>query len=137
MKTVSCSPQLLAQTVTAIGELGLMLAVIGLYWVVAYAVRRRTREIGIRMAIGARPSDVLRMVLTQGFLLTAAGVIAGTAVAVSVGGFMRDYVVGASPHDPSVLLGVPVILTIVMIAACWIPARRASKADPVLALREE
>jgi len=130
-------PRLLAQIVTGIGVIGLLLAVIGLYGVVAYAVRRRTREIGIRMAIGARPGDVLRMVVGQALLLTAAGLALGTAIATSAGGFLREFAVGASPRDPAVLLAVPVTLTAVMIAACWIPARRAARVDPVRALRQE
>ena len=130
-------PRLLAQMVTGIGIVGLLLAVIGLYGVVAYAVRRRTREIGIRMAIGARPRDVLRMVLAQGMLMTAVGVLVGIAIAVSAGKFFENFAVGASTRDPAVLLSVPVILAVVMIAACWMPARRASKVDPVRALRQE
>jgi predicted permease len=130
-------PRLLAQMVTAIGLVGLMLAVIGLYGVVAYAVRRRTREIGIRMAIGARPGDVLRMVLAQGLTLTAIGVVIGIGLATTASGFLKNFAVGASPHDPSVLLSVSLILAAVMMAASWAPARKASKVDPVRALRTE
>jgi predicted permease len=103
-------PRLLAQMVTGIGVIGLLLAVIGLYGVVAYAVRRRTREIGIRMAIGARPADVLRMVLGQGLVLTAVGVVAGIVIAMTAGKFLQNFAVGTSPHDPAVLFSVPVIL---------------------------
>ena len=130
-------PRLIAQMVTCIGLVGLLLAVIGLYGVVAYAVGRRTREIGIRMAIGARPADVLRMVLSQGLAFTLIGIAAGLAIALSVSRFFQDFVVGVSPHDPLILIGVPAILAAVMLAACWLPAWRASRVDPTHALRQE
>jgi ABC-type antimicrobial peptide transport system permease subunit len=130
-------PRLIAQIVTAIGLVGLLLAVIGLYGVVAYAVSRRTREIGIRMAIGARPLDVLRMVLRQGLTFTAIGVVIGTGIALAASGFTQNFVVGVSPHDPLILIGVPAILIAVMLAACWLPARRASRIDPIHALRQD
>jgi predicted permease len=130
-------PRLIAQIVTSIGLVGLLLAVVGLYGVVAYAVGRRTREIGIRMAIGARPVDVLRMVLSQGLAFTLVGIAVGLSIALSVSGFLHNFVVGVSPHDPLILIGVPAILAAVMLAACWLPARRASRVDPTLALRQE
>ncbi len=132
-------PRVIAQVVTATGLMGLVLAVIGLYGVVAYAVSRRVREIGIRMAIGARPADVLRMVLGQGATFTVAGLAIGLAIAIPVlaGGIFQGFVVGTSPYDPSILIGIPAILAAVMIAACWIPARRAARIDPITALRQE
>ncbi len=130
-------PRLLAQLITGIGLIGLVLAVIGLYGVVAYSVSRRTREIGIRMAIGARPALVLRMILAQGLAFTAAGLAVGIAIAIPAGGFMQDFVAGATAHDPLTILGVGAILTLVMLAACAIPARRASRIDPTQALRQE
>jgi macrolide transport system ATP-binding/permease protein len=132
-------PRVIAQIVTATGIMGLVLAVIGLYGVVAYAVSRRTREIGIRMAIGARPTDVLRMVLGQGATFTAFGLGIGLAIAIPViaGSLLQSFVLGVSAHDPTILVGIPVILAAVMIAACWIPAARAARTDPNLALRQE
>jgi macrolide transport system ATP-binding/permease protein len=132
-------PRVIAQIVSATGVMGLVLAVIGLYGVVAYAVSRRTREIGIRMAIGARPLDVLRMVLGQGVTFTTVGLAIGLAIAIPVlsGGFLKTFVIGVSPYDPSILVGIPAILAAVMIAACWIPARRAARVDPTKALRAE
>ncbi len=130
-------PKLIAQTVTAIGLMGLLLAVIGLYGVVSYGVSRRTREIGIRMAIGARPFDVLRMVLGQGMIFTAIGVVVGGAIAVSASGLLKDFVLGARITEPGTLIGIPLLLAVVMLAACWIPARRASGVDPTRALRQE
>ncbi len=130
-------PRLLANMVSIIGLTGLLLAVIGLYGVVAYAVSRRTREIGIRMAVGARPGDVLRMVLQQGMVFTGVGVVLGLALALPASGFLKNFAVGVSPYEPSILIGVPVILAGVMMAACWIPAHRASRVDPTHALRIE
>jgi ABC-type antimicrobial peptide transport system permease subunit len=130
-------PRLIAQIVTAIGLVGLLLAAIGLYGVVAYAVGRRTREIGIRMAIGARPAGVLWMVLGQGLTFTLIGIALGLALALSANRFLQNFVVGVSPHDPLILIGVPALLSAVMMAACWLPARRASRVDPTLALRQE
>jgi macrolide transport system ATP-binding/permease protein len=132
-------PRVIAQIVGATGLMGLVLAVIGLYGVVAYAVSRRVREIGIRMAIGARPADVLRMVLGQGATFTVAGLAIGLAIAIPLlaAGFFQTFVIGVSPYDPSILIGIPAILAMVMIAACWIPARRAARVDPITALRQE
>jgi macrolide transport system ATP-binding/permease protein len=134
---VMLAPRILAQVVTAIGLIGLLLAVIGLYGVVAYAVSRRTREIGVRMAVGARPADVLRMVLGQGMVFTAIGTLIGVGLVIAVRGTLKDFVVGASPTDPTTLIGVPLILAAVMAIACWVPAKRAASIDPTQALRQE
>jgi ABC-type antimicrobial peptide transport system permease subunit len=130
-------PRLIAQVVTALGLVGLLLAVIGLYGVVAYAVSRRTREIGIRMAIGAGPLDVLRMVLRQGLTFTAIGIALGLGIALAASNFLQGLAVGVSPRDPSILIGVPAILAAVMLAACWLPARKASRVDPIRVLRQD
>ena len=132
-------PRLIAQIVTATGVMGLIIAVIGLYGVVAYTVSRRTREIGIRMAIGARPADVQRMVLSQGMTFTAIGLGIGLAIAIPVlaGQMLQGFVTGVSAHDPAILIGIPAILAAVMVAACWIPAARAARTDPTRALRIE
>jgi predicted permease len=130
-------PRITMQMVTVIGLIGLLLAVIGLYGVVAYTVSRRTREIGIRMAIGAKPGDVVRMVLGQGLVFTAIGVGVGLAIAFFASRVVSGFVIGVSPHDPAIFISVPLILTAVMIAACWLPARRAARIDPTFALRQE
>ncbi len=131
-------PRLIAQIVTATGVMGLFMAVIGLYGVVAYAVSRRTREMGIRLAIGATPASVMRMVLNQGAVFSAIGLAIGLALAIPMArSIVPNFVVGADPLGVSVLLGVPGLLVAATMAACWIPARRAAKVDPTRTLRQE
>jgi ABC-type antimicrobial peptide transport system permease subunit len=129
--------RLIARLTSAFGFVALLLASVGLYGVMSYSVTRRTSEIGIRMAIGAKPGDVLRMILGQGMVFTAIGVGAGLAIAFFASRALGSFVVGVSPHDPAIFVGVPVILAAVMMAACWLPARRAARIDPTLALRQE
>jgi ABC-type antimicrobial peptide transport system permease subunit len=131
-------PRLIAQIVTATGVMGLFMAVIGLYGVVAYAVSRRTREIGIRLAIGATPGRVRRMVLNQGAAFTAVGLAIGLGLAIPIArNVVPNFVVGADPLGAAVLLGVPALLAAATMAACWIPAQRAASVDPTRALRQE
>jgi len=131
-------PQLIAQIVTATGVMGLLMAVVGLYGVVAYAVSRRTREIGIRVAIGATPGGIMRMVLNQGAVFTAAGLAVGLTLVIPIArGIVPSFVTGTNPLAVTVLAGVSVILAAAMLAACWIPARRAARVDPTRALRQE
>ena len=119
------------------GLLGLSLALVGLYGLVAYSAARRTREIGIRMAVGAPSASVLRMVLRHGFALAAAGVVAGVIGSVAVGGLIRSVFPNAGMIDfTTYLLVVPVLVAITLLAA-WVPARRAARIDPLVALRQE
>jgi predicted permease len=131
-------PRLIAQIVTATGVMGLLMAVIGLYGVVAYAVSRRTREIGIRIAIGATPASVQRMVLRQGTVFTCAGLAIGLVLAIPLArNMLPNFVVGTDPLAVTVLLGVPATLAAATMAACWFPARRAAKVNPSRTLRME
>ncbi len=131
-------PRLIAQIVTATGVMGLFMAVIGLYGVVAYAVSRRTREFGIRLAIGATPAGVMRLVLNQGAVLTAVGLAGGLALVIPIARkVVPNFVVGTDPLGAIVLLGVPTLLAVATLAACWIPARRAARVSPTQALRQE
>jgi predicted permease len=131
-------PRLIAQIVTATGVMGLFMAVIGLYGVIAYAVSRRTREVGIRLAIGATPARIMRMVLNQGAVFTAVGLAIGLALVIPLArNVVPNFVVGTNPLGAMVLLGVPALLAAATMAACWIPARRAAKVDPTRALRQE
>ena len=131
-------PRLIAQIVTVTGVMGLFMAVIGLYGVVAYAVSRRTREMGIRIAIGATPASVARMVLHQGAVFTAVGLAIGLALVIPIArSIVPTFVVGADPLGAVVLLGVPALLAAGTMAACWAPARRAARVDPMRTLRQD
>ncbi|MGC1616202.1 MAG: ABC transporter permease [Candidatus Acidiferrum sp.] len=117
--------------------LALVLACIGVYGVLAYSVAQRTREIGVRMALGARPLDVTRMILSRGLKLSAIGLVAGAALAGALGVLLRSLLFGVTPAAPLVYAGMAAALIIVALAACVIPAQRAARVDPVVALRDE
>ncbi len=127
----------LTKTVGIMGLIGLMLAMVGLYGLVAYSVSRRTREIGIRMAVGAQPGSVLRMILRHGTLLAGAGTAVGITITVGVNGLLRGMFPSSQGIDMTIyLLAVPGLLAFTLVAAL-IPARRAAHIDPLLALRQD
>jgi predicted permease len=119
------------------GLLALALAAVGVYGVVAYATRQRTKEIGIRMALGAERTDILRLVLGQGLRMTLLGLAIGLALSLVVTRFLRNQLLGVAPTDALTYAGVAVLLCLVALAACYIPARRATKVEPTAALRCE
>jgi putative ABC transport system permease protein len=119
------------------GLLALALAAVGVYGVVAYATRQRTHEIGIRIALGAERTDILRLVLGQGLRMTLAGLALGLALSVVVTRFLRAQLLGVGPMDLVTYVSVALLLSIVALAACYVPARRATKVQPVVALRCE
>jgi predicted permease len=119
------------------GGCALLLAAIGIYGLMAYSVEQRTQEIGIRLALGAPLSQVRRMVISQGMVLAIAGVVIGLGVAFGLARFITAFLFGVTAKDPLVFSGVPLLLAIVAFVAVWIPARRASKVDPIIALRYE
>ncbi|HME05658.1 MAG TPA: FtsX-like permease family protein, partial [Bryobacteraceae bacterium] len=129
--------RLAASLAALLGMLGLTLAVVGVYGVVSYSVSRRTQEIGIRMALGAGRGDVLKLALRQGVNLVIAGVFTGLAGAWGATRVMSKLLIGVSPSDPATYATVAVALSAVAMLACWIPARRATGVDPMVALRYE
>ncbi|MBC7788538.1 MAG: ABC transporter permease [Anaerolineae bacterium] len=135
---VSLLPQRVGATLLGVfGLLGLGLAAVGLYGVMAYAVSRRTREIGIRMALGANAIDVRRMVVRQGMLLAATGIGIGLALSLAVTRLTTGFLYGISASDPITYAGIGALLAMVAFVASYIPARRATRVDPIAALRYE
>jgi ABC-type antimicrobial peptide transport system permease subunit len=128
---------LVAVVLASFGLLAVVLAATGVYGIVAYAVLRRTREIGIRMALGAAPSQVAQAVLMQTAVLLAVGTIAGLTVSFAGGQFFSQILYGVSAHDPLTYLGAIALMTVVALVACWLPARRAIRVDPLKALHTE
>jgi len=126
-----------SQLLGLFGVLGLLLASIGLYGVLSFQVARRTREIGIRMALGGSRGDVLQLVLRQGALLVGLGLVIGLASAAFLAQLLRSLLLGLSPWDPLAFASVAVVLLLAAFVACLVPARRATRVDPLLALRHE
>jgi ABC-type antimicrobial peptide transport system permease subunit len=128
---------LILELVSTMGLLGLTLALVGLYGLISYSVSRRTQEIGIRMALGANRGSVVTMVLRQGFLLSAIGIGIGFAASLGVHSVLSRGLMGLGSSNPAVLVIVPLALLLVTVAACSVPAHRASQVDPIRALRWE
>jgi len=125
-----------ADLVGGFAGLAVLLASIGIYGLLAYMVGQRSREIGIRMALGARREDILRMFLRRGAALAAVGVVTGLVFSASSASVMASLLYGVRPHDPAVFLIVPLVLFAIAVLASYLPARRATKVDPLIALRE-
>ncbi len=120
-----------------LGVLALVLAAVGMYGVIAFHVTSRTREIAIRMAIGARPGDVFLLVIGQGFRMTLMGVAVGLALMAVVSKLMASLLYGVSSTDPVTWVSATGVWLAVAIIACWLPARRAASVEPAVALRQE
>ena len=130
-------PRVTASLLLSFAVVALALGAVGIYGVIAYAVGRRTREIGVRMALGARRSDVLGMVLREGAVLAAGGIAIGVAGAVFATRALRSLLFGVEPGDPATLVVVAIVLAAVAIGASWLPARRAASVDPAVALQSD
>jgi putative ABC transport system permease protein len=126
-----------SRLLSALAALAIALASLGIYGVIAYTVAQRTREIGIRMALGATSNGILRLVIRYGMVLTAIGLVIGYAGSVALTRALRGLLFQTSTTDPSVFAGVSVLLALVSLAACYAPARRAVRIEPVIALRSE
>jgi predicted permease len=123
--------------ITVFATVGMILVSVGVYSVIAYTTARRTREIGIRMALGAEGGDVQRLVIKTGLRLVVLGIVIGLAASLGISRLIASQLWGVSAHDPLTMVVVPVLLLIIGILACWIPARRATRVSPMRALRYE
>ncbi|HET6765412.1 MAG TPA: FtsX-like permease family protein, partial [Longimicrobiaceae bacterium] len=131
------SPRLNVLLLGVFAGIGIVLAAIGLYGVISYSVASRRQEIGIRMALGARPLDVVAMVVRQGMGMTGGGLLLGLVGAFAATRVLRSLLVGVSATDPAVFVAVPLVLAAVALAASWLPGRRATRVDPMVALRSD
>jgi hypothetical protein len=130
-------PRLYAMLVAVFATTALLLAALGVYGVMAYAVTQRQREIGVRMALGAEPSGIRRMILKQGGMMAAIGLLIGVALSLMLGQLLSKLLFGVSPFDLPTLIAVPTVLGAATVAASWLPARRAMRLDPVSVIRQD
>ena len=133
----AAEPRFQTALVGSFDALGLPLAIIGVYGVISYSVVQRTHEIGVRMALGAQRTDILHMILREGMLLAIIGIAIGIGGALGLTRVLRSMLFEIEPTDPATFVGVAIFLTIAALAACYVPARRAMKVDPMVALRHE
>ena len=137
MSATQSRPRFLTILLTLFSAVALVLAVVGIYGVISYSVAQRTREFGLRMALGAQRAEVLSLVLKRGMLLGLIGVIVGLAGALSLTRFLSGLLFGVTPTDPITFGAVSLLLAAIAFLASYIPARRATKVDPMEALRHE
>jgi putative ABC transport system permease protein len=133
----AATPRSVTSLFVAFAALALVLGIIGIYGVISFFVGQRTREIGVRMALGAQRRDVLKLVVNEGLSLTLMGVAVGFATAFALTRFLNSLLYGVSATDPLDFAAVAILFALVALAACYIPARRAMRVDPVVALRYE
>jgi putative ABC transport system permease protein len=137
LAAATAQPRFRTTLITLFAALALVLACVGIYGVISYSVTQRTHEIGIRVALGAQTRDVLRLVLRQGLMLTLMGVGCGLIAALVLTRWMEELLFRVSANDPFTFAGIALLLVVLSLFACWVPARRATRVDPVIALRSE
>jgi ABC-type antimicrobial peptide transport system permease subunit len=137
MATAAAAPRFRTVLLVVFAAVALLLAIAGVYGVMAYTVTQRVPEIGLRVALGASPSDVMRLVMSEGAWLVAIGLAAGAALSLAGARFLSGLLFGVSARDPLVFVAVSALVTVAALAACLIPGRRALRVDPLLALRAE
>jgi predicted permease len=130
-------PKVQATLMSVFGLVALVLACVGIYAVVSYSVEQRTRELGIRLALGAAPLSILRMVLREGLFLAGSGIVAGLLAAAALTRYLEAQLYAVRPTDALVYAVVSAVLAAAAVAGCWVPARRATRVDPAVVLREE
>jgi putative ABC transport system permease protein len=130
-------PRVMASLTGTFASAALLVAAFGVYGLLSYVVSQRTRDIGIRRALGAQPSDTMRLVLRQGLTLTAIGIVLGLTGAAAVTRYLQGMLFGVTPLDPSTFVAVSLMFLLVATVASYVPARRATKVDPLVALRCE
>jgi putative ABC transport system permease protein len=137
LSNTAAQPRLNAQLLAIFAAVALLVSTVGVYGVIAYSVNQRTREIGLLMALGAPRGRVLRQIIREGMTVGAAGIAVGVVGALAVSRVLSSLVVGVRVNDPATYAGAAAAIGIVTLAACALPARRASRVDPIVALREE
>jgi predicted permease len=137
MQNATVGERLAGTFLGSFGLLALVLAAVGIYGVISYTTRQRTREIGIRMALGAGRFSILRLVLNHGVMLTGIGLLIGLAASLALTGFLKSMLFGIATTDPLTFICVTLLLCTVALLACYLPARRATRVDPIIALRQE
>ena len=136
ISTSAAQPRLNTILLAVFAGIAVLIATIGIYGVLAYSVNQRTGEIGVRMALGAQPADVQRLVIREGMSVSVTGIAAGLAGALALSRVLSSLLFEVKAHDPATFLAIPLLLAIVAFAACYVPARRASRVNPIVALRE-